>query len=348
MMIVAIITFTKVYNYGNSLQNFALQSILQEKGIHPETLLYSSYSFMVRIKKIKELCGIDSGPIEKRRKRCFDQFDYEYITFSRKNVLKKELKAEKRYDYFIVGSDQVWNANWYKRRMKDIYLLSFTSNEKKIAYSASFGTDCIPVGWREWFKCNLATFKSISVREDTGQQIVYDLIGKSVQRLVDPTLLLSSDKWREIEKPPVKQRNRDYILTYFLGKESEDAQNILKKYENEYEVLILDRYSENIVAGPSEFLWLIDNAKLILTDSFHGCVFSFLFNKPFLVFDRNDDELSMNSRITTFLKLFDLDRKHFENHLAKNIFEHDYNNGYTILKDEIAKAHLFIDNSLEK
>ena len=99
--------------------------------------------------------------------------------------------------------------------------------------------------------------------------------------------------------------------------------------------------------GPSEFLWLFDHADIILTDSFHACVFSFLFNKPFIVYDRNWDGGNMNSRLETLLSKFSLERKYANSGIENDIWEHDYTEGYKELEIERKKSIEFLKKALE-
>lgn len=100
------------------------------------------------------------------------------------------------------------------------------------------------------------------------------------------------------------------------------------------------------MSDPSEFIYLIANAKLVMTDSFHACVFSFLFNKPFLVYSREGSEGNMMSRMDTLLGKFDLKRKYVDSGLSNDIFECDYSNGYKQLVKERAKVEAFLHKSL--
>ena len=99
-------------------------------------------------------------------------------------------------------------------------------------------------------------------------------------------------------------------------------------------------------SDPCEFLWLFDHADLVLTDSFHACIFSFLFNKPFLVYDRNWTDGNMNSRLETLLKKFHLERKYASAGLENDIWEHDYTDGYKQLALERQKATDFLNKAL--
>ena len=101
-------------------------------------------------------------------------------------------------------------------------------------------------------------------------------------------------------------------------------------------------------AGPREFLYLIDHADLVLTDSFHACVFSFIFGKPFRVYPREGKETNMLSRINTLLKTFSLERKFSESGLKNDWLEHDYSAGYEALKTEREKAKQYLKSSISK
>ena len=141
-----------------------------------------------------------------------------------------------------------------------------------------------------------------------------------------------------------------YILTYFLSPKCEEAIKQLEEIQDNRCVYELLNPKDAVAgsAGPSEFIWLFDHADLILTDSFHACVFSFLFNKPFLVYDRNWTECSMNSRLDTLLKKFHLERKYASSGLGNNIWEHNYEEGYKQLEKERLKAITFLKNALEE
>lgn len=227
-------------------------------------------------------------------KKRFNPYNYErikhYWMFNKYlNVDYSLVNGEKvDFDFYSVGSDQVWNPDFYKydTRRKDFYFLTFADDKKKIAFSPSFGISRIPEEWKSWFKCNLKTFHALSVREEAGAQLVFDLIGQKPEVLVDPTLMLDKEEWEKIAKKP---KNIDlevpYVLTYFLGDISEEVRLKCDEFSNTingkcYHLLNPDNSALSNI-GPAEFLMLIKNASLIMTDSFHACVFSFIFNKPF-------------------------------------------------------------------
>ena len=174
------------------------------------------------------------------------------------------------------------------------------------------------------------------------------MTGRDATVLVDPTMLLTKDEWRKVSKKP-RGAKEGYILTYFLSPKCDEAKTKLEEIKEDKEVYELLNPNDKIAgtAGPSEFLWLFEHADLILTDSFHACVFSFLFNKPFIVYDRNWNEGNMNSRLETLLSKFSLERKYANSGLPNDIWEHDYTEGYKQLEIERKKAIDFLKKALE-
>lgn len=333
-------------NYGNKLQNYAVQQVFLKLGLEPETLIWDNSlntSFIRRM--IKRLKLVNSNKRIDEKERNFKEFD-------KKNIHSKYICTtkglDKKYDFFSVGSDQVWNPLWYNEVRKNVYLLTFASDKKKICMAPSFGIDALPDEWKDWFKSQLNCFPSLSVREESGASIIKELIGRDPTVVVDPTLLVSADEWRELEKKPSKMGNAPYIVTYFLSPKCNEAKEVLESVQKGREVyeLLINSDSITKTAGPSEFLYLFDHADLILTDSFHACAFAFLFNKPFVVFNRTDS-VDMTSRLTTLLSKFMLERKNYSFGLENNIWEHDYTEGYKQLEIERQKAFDFLRESLE-
>ncbi len=348
---VCIVTLTKVYNYGNSLQNYALQQVICNLGFHCETMITEfntvKDSFKNGLRFLIKGC-ILGNDLWERRKIKFHRFEKNHIYFSKyKNVYNKNSNINTKYDYFVVGSDQVWNPSWYTEKRKHTFLLTFADENKKISYSASFGVDILPKEWVEWFKSNLLHIPYISVREDSGAKIINDLIGNKAAVLIDPTLLLEKDDWMSIMSfPSNKQCENPYMFTYFLGGISNKTEEYIYNISNAYKLKVIDILDKSnpeiYVSGPEEFLYLIYHAKLVMTDSFHACVFSFLFEKAFLVFPRLDSENDMTGRIRSLLKTFDIENKYIENKIDIDIFDTDYSKGKKKLEQERRKAINFL------
>ena len=249
----------------------------------------------------------------------------------------------------MYGSDQVWNPKF--DRLSDVDLLSFATPEQRISFSASFGISELPENSKEKAKRELEKFKSISVREDRGKEIVEELTErKDVQVLVDPTMLLTSEEWDKVAKKPEQLKTDKYILNYFLGEISEKRKKEIERIakENNCEIInILDKNSPFYQTGPSEFLYLEKNAFLICTDSFHSSVFAILYNRPFVVFDREDSNVKMNSRLDTLLKKFKLENRWYKDKITEEQLKVDYKEPYIILEEERKKAKEFLENAIK-
>lgn len=256
-------------------------------------------------------------------------------------------------DYYVLGSDQVWNPRWYgtNEMKKDMFLLTFADSMKKVCFAPSFGTDSIPAEWNEWFKTYLNDIPLISVREDAGAKIVKELTDKDAEVIIDPTLMLDIHEWKKIEKCPKNiDCSQPYILSYFLGGFSNRAKRDIYVYTEKYGLNLFDIMDKNnvnlYVSGPDEFIYLIEHASLVLTDSFHACVFAFLFNRPFVVYDRAGTEKGMTSRIDTLLSKLDIQRKYERLIAEDNLFECDYEEGHRRLQEERHKTDAFLRKSL--
>lgn len=350
-----ILTIYGMDNFGNRLQNYALQEFIKENFGSVETIeningVNDTNEKTVIIFRIKNYirAHIPKNKIWKKY-ACFYQFD-RLIKKSKYHIDYSHIPAQlkQQYDYFLTGSDQVWNPNF--DRMSDIDFLTFADSKQKIAFSASFGVSELENNQKEYFYKNLKDIPNISVREESGKDIIADLgIVNEVEVLADPTMLISPEKWKSISKKPKNFPNKRYILKYFLGKISEEKINeiILLAQKNDWSIIdILDINDACFCSGPAEFLYLEEHAELILTDSFHSCVFAILFNRPFMVYDRDDSNKDMSSRIDTLLKKFKLNNKYNNELSDHNVFRNEYNK--EILKVEKEKAIRFIANILEQ
>lgn len=349
---IGILTINDNGNYGNRLQNYAVQHVLEEKGFDVNTISNQKNNHSV-IFMFKNLIKLLMPNNKGNRYRNFVKFN-KNIKYSKIHIDEDHIstKLNELYDCFFSGSDQVWNPTF--GRMSDIDFLTFADENKRFSFSASFGVTKIPEEKKEYYKDRLEKFKCISVREDAGKKIVEDLTGrKDVVVLIDPTMLLSSEEWDKLSKMPKqieKLKIKKYILNYFLGDLSDKRYKEIEKIaqENGCEIInLLDKNSPFYSSGPSEFLWLEKNAFLICTDSFHSSVFAIIYNRPFIIFDREGQEQNMNSRLETLISKFHLkDRKYNEKNITHNNLNHDYSDAYKILKKEKDKSNAFLRNVL--
>ena len=351
---IGIVTINDNDNYGNRLQNYAVQNVLHNN-LKCEAITLKNH-FKLNNKKnffinILKMIRIEVKKIVKNNKirlKYFRKFN-KNINFS-KFIINAFCDYSRKFDYIITGSDQVWKPTF--GRMSDVDLLINCPKGKSISFSASFGISKLPETCKSKAAGALKNFKAISVREDAGKKIVEDLTNrKDVEVLVDPTMLLNSEEWDKVSKKPVQLQSSKYILNYFLGDLSEARKQSIEKIakENECEIInILDTKSPFYQTGPSEFLYLEKNAFLICTDSFHSSVFAILYNRPFVVFNREGSSVNMNSRIETLINKFNLkNREYNEKEITQENLNHDYTEAYEILEKEREKSINFLKNALD-
>ena len=327
MQKIGIVTLNGYKNFGNRLQNYALVTFIQKQGVIAENIW--DVKFTKRIKnKIKSIIPI------KRFER-FSNF-YKFNKKINTKYVKKFEEIKEKYDKFIVGSDQTWNPFF---GAKNHLFLEFAEDKKKNSYSASIGTETIPKELEEKYIKYLKKFNMISVREDAGKELVDALTKRDdVQVLIDPTMLLTKDDWDKVAKKPKIKVPEKYILNYFLGNISNERKEEIKRIANKYncEVInLLDKNDPYYTSGPSEFLYLEKNAFLICTDSFHSSVFAILYNRPFVIFNRDEENMdNMNSRIDTLISKFKLENRNYNGKkITEENLKHNYAEAYKILEN---------------
>ena len=330
-------------NFGNKLQNYALQTKLGELGFNVKTIKTEE----VRNKYFRNFKNIIKFFLPQYHK-IVARYNL-FLKFS-KNYLKYTNKKNSA-DYYVIGSDQVWNPNTSK------YFKLFVGYDLlgvKISYAASIGISNISTTKNNFIADGLQNFKSISVREDSGKKIIEELTGRNdIEVLIDPTMLLTTEEWNKVSIKPKnfdKLNGKKYILNYFLGELSEVRKREIEKIakDNDCEIInLLDKNDPFYISGPSEFLYLEKNAFLICTDSFHSSVFALLYDRPFVIFDREDNEQNMSSRLDTLINKFNLKNRRFNGKITKENLEHDYTEAYKILEKERKKSKEFLEKALD-
>ncbi|MBQ6127589.1 polysaccharide pyruvyl transferase family protein [Candidatus Saccharibacteria bacterium] len=312
-MKIGIVTWLWHENYGTALQAYALQRYLRNHN-YDVSLLDVDISDKANVKKTityyfnRAFYKIDM---------VLNKSDYRlktmrFINFIRNNVKKTTkihsdtdyIKACNSFDLLLFGSDQIWNPNWYHK----YYFANFEEvKTRRISYAPSFGVSEMNKGMEAFYADALASFQEITVREGDGAEIVEELIGRRPEVVVDPTFLLNCNEWAKIEARPHRLPEK-YILCYFLSdnwKHWRAARRFSKKYG--LPLVVLPNTGSSCIrtrhfmrdAGPSEFIYLIRNADYVITDSFHGAVFSVIFEKKFAIFERHKQtsRRSQNSRL---------------------------------------------------
>lgn len=373
---IGIITICDYKNYGNRLQNYASQEIFKEMGYNVETIVNKppekdiydkkvDLPLRIRIKntpvklllkKVKR--KIKAKLNEKKYSELRASKEKAFIEFTRHNIKEssfmltpQKIFNEKltQYEYFVVGSDQIWNPVY--RNGFEVDFLTFAPVHKRIAYAPSFGIATIPEQFIERYTNWLEGIKYLSVREEAGAKIIKDLVGKEAVVLIDPTLMLTKEKWLSISKAHQHKPKEEYLVTYFLGDISKETKRTIKEIKKRYKLKVVNLANldskDTYAADPGEFIDYINSSKIFLTDSFHGVVFSIIFKKAFIVFDRQGDEPVMSSRIDTLFSKFELHERSWENVKKHcNLFDVDYSNIDKKLQIERTKALEYLKEAL--
>lgn len=320
------ITCHEVYNYGASLQEYALLKYLQEQGHQAETIHYKppflsnhfklwtvSSPFFAKnifLKGIYIILKLPKRLINRKRKRSFDRFSEKYIPatktlYTNNDQLKKNLPLAEAY---ICGSDQIWNS-FFENGKDPAFYLDFVPEDKlKVSYAASFAIDKLDESIAPFVKRMVSNIDHVSVRESSGKMILQELGIQNVTQVLDPVFLLDSHSWIPIMDLKTSRSlvgDGNYMVVYDF-----DCDPLIKSLA----VRLQAKYDWNIVAfnelidyadknlylhGPEVFLAVLKNAKCILANSFHAVAYSIIFKKELAVFNRN---YKINTRMRDLLE----------------------------------------------
>ncbi len=293
-----ILTFQNANNYGAVLQAFALQTTLKDLGHEVSIINYDS--------PYMELKSCQSND--------FNEFIKRYLELTDEYSCSEEIKADD-YDLLITGSDQVWNPLITKE--DEAYFLDFKKEHTKgVSYAASIGIYGAELDkYRDFFVRNIGRFESISIREKIQKDFVTDISGKEVNINIDPSLLLSADRYMDKFNITIKKSNYIFMYSNNIDAKILDFVNLLSVYTG-LPVVSVSRYEEMMFTdgskaydqvSPVEWMQAIAAAAVVITDSFHGLMFSLIFEKPFYMYTKKRYNIS---RITDILDACGLsDRK---------------------------------------
>lgn len=362
-MKIGIITIHNVSNYGAVLQAYALKELIKTKyDVNiidydnrnvSKSLDYVRFGASVHscLGTVKDICRIipRMRVIPKFKKFISEELD----------IVPYNVKQVGKFDILISGSDQIWNPACVSEDKKFIpeYFLSFaTTNQKKVAYASSCGAYEYTPEEEAVLGAYLNVYDALSTRENKASKYLSSVIKKEVKHVLDPTLLLKKDEWLD-RLGDNKFREGDYILLYVIKKTTLLKQVINKlKKELNIKVILCEQglYFDSIVdehirdAGPRDFISLFNNAKFVVTDSFHGTTFSLIFNKPFFSVSPGAnvnrissllDVVGLSSRI-----IYDENTLNYVNSSLQNL---DFTEANERLGAEIKKSKNYLFSSLE-
>ena len=331
------------YNFGGLLQAYALPTALRKYlGVSAEQIDYVFEPEEIEIKETSSVFGVIykiGGTVFNilernnfnKRKKSFEQFIKEIPHSNKIYEYGNIIDSLNEYNAFICGGDQIWNdckkMPWFSMNDSSVFTLQFVPKQiKKIAYAPSMAVLDLTDEFKQQFSVGVNRLDRVSVREKRSLAILKELANKPVTVAVDPVLLLKESDW--FQEIKYLKKNKKYILCYLLS-DSISQRKAATKLAKELncKIITFPHILANMVrkcdlffgdihdytSGPREFVSLIKNAEMVITDSFHACVFSMIFKTPFAVFERviTGKKGNMNSRIYDFLEEY-----HLENQLV--------------------------------
>lgn len=367
---VGIITFHSSHNCGSMMQAYALQKVVEKLNFKNEIIDFQNegqrdmYAVVHKKRTIKNfikntLLFFSRDKIRKQWNE-YENFKYNTFKLSKKKYSNfNELKStNNEYDCFISGADQIWNITI--KDSDDCYFLNFVeAGKKKIAYAPSFGAKNIldvsnnPEKYAQF----LNSYDSLSIRENNGKKWIKNLTGKDVPVVLDPTLLLDSSEYEHlIEK---NEYNGKYIFYYsptYSRKIDKFVKKISKKYRlpvivwNAREYYMKKEYLNGFILpkkiNPGVYLYLIKNAELVITTSFHGTIFSTIYRKKFFVI-KNGNMYTTDDRVLTLVNQLGIEDQLIEPNFDDN-FEYLNDINYCKYEENLKKLRNSSINFLEK
>ena len=368
-MKVSLITLHFVKNYGSVLQTYATQEVLKSLGLETEVVDYWQPRYLdknilngnllfapqwnknVLTRTAYKCLKYPSHP---RMCRIFNDFLEKYINLTpiRYSTLRQLQENPPQADFYMTGSDQVWNTTGNDCINRMYYLDYAPEGKKRIAYAASFGRSHLEEWEKKETKELLQKYDYIAMRESSGVEIIRQL-GMSAVNLIDPTLMLNSNQWSHLIG---KERfsYQDYIFVYML-KGTKQADEYISRVAKKYGLKVIRLgygYHEILKKGktivlPSvfEFLSLIKNAKCVITNSFHATAFSINFNTPFISIMRE----RANSRINDILHLLGIENRKLSDYQNLDLISLpiDFNKVNQRLNEQRAIALDFLKDALK-
>ncbi len=373
-------------NYGNRLQNYAVQELLSEYGdvftvrqekkkpaiaerrsLQSYTPAHVKKAVDSRLLNVYHLGSKNVGTCRRalyflkhrnemresmsKRDRAFRAFDEKYISYESELLHlcgDDDTEWVRSYDAWVCGSDQIWNPK-YPTATRNAFL-QFAQEARRISLSASIGlsdtSDMLPE-YPEWIR----GIRYLSVREERAAEIVTELTGRNAEVFLDPTMLIPLSKWEEIADKANAKLPDQFSVGYFLGvREKQYLDFIAKQTQGMAYVDLLNGAEPNYMCyGPDDVVAAIRKAKTVFVDSFHGAVFSILFHKQFVVFERSEEGKTMNSRLRTLLKRFDMENRIYSGDNVEELMKPiDYSKVDEIIASERERTHAFLETAMNE
>ena len=374
---IAILTLPLHTNFGGNIQAYALSQVLQEIGCDVKVLnlqrLYHSRfdNYLHYLKQILKKVVFQKQPIFRLPVSQHLIIRKNHTDFIEKNIPKTapilnikyldKFFENNHFDAICVGSDQIWRAS-YSPRIES-YFLDFVENNnnmKKISYAASFGVDYWEFNSKttQRLKQLAHKFDYISVREKSAVKLCNENLGVDAEHVLDPTMLLNINKYLDLCMD-IPNNHVGKIFTYILDENDSKRifiENFSKNLNKESFSIKVSNFPKNVtklddpkkytVSKIEEWISAFRDADFVITDSFHGMVFSILFNKQFLAIANNErgttrfssllNYFNLNERLLTIDKLADYE-KFVENRINYEKVNEKLKNDRLIIKRKLSK-----------
>lgn len=352
-MKVGIVTFFHDMNVGTCLQAYALQKTIEKYGYEVDIIDYrhgeitgvneTKWKHILNILKTygnkKIFYYFKFKKLDENNRQAFLDFQEKNYHLSEEKFSKfEELKeANILYDKFVCGSDMIWAPNFsidYR-----VFFLRFANIRKRIAYAPSFGAAGLPENLQKQFETYIKEFSALSCREQSGVDLIKECYGKDAEFVLDPTQLIGKDEWIELFALNTK-KNEKYILCYLFNSEYkawyvESANSIAKRLGVSVRFFPLNRNEQlhefqfhQKKYGPVEFMELVNNAEFVMTNSYHGFMFSLIFEKPFIIMSREKKLFwtQYEERFTSMLKLIGEEKRmiKYQQKVGEELFDINY------------------------
>ena len=333
-MKIGVITLPLHNNFGGILQAYALQFVLNNLGHDAMLIDKSKYvslgpwykkfpiytkralqKYLMR-KDIVVRADVEHNWVPKIIAKHTDKFIDKYI----KRIFTKDFSNVKKEDFdaLIVGSDQIWRPKYFFSAIENAYLVFAKEwNIKRIAYAASFGTEEWEYTEEQTRNCStlLKKFNAVSVRESSAVKLCNEKFKVEALHILDPTMLLEKDEYINLFKETETAKSDSNLFCYILdsGTEKDDIINTIATEKRVKPFYVNSKYEdlavpleERIQQPVEKWLRAFYDAKFVITDSFHACVFSIIFNKPFIIYGNKERGMA---RFESLLKIFELEER---------------------------------------
>ena len=366
---IAILTMTFNNNYGGYLQAYALMEVIKSLGCNPELVnvkLPKKNYFRLLFVILKRL--IIKILIDKNRysgflpdwyyiwkepslEREITKFPIKYIQPRSLSIYKnKDFKKLNKYDAYVVGSDQVWRPKMYRFISRAFFDFVDDNNAKKISYAASFGVD----HWEftdkdtQKYRAQIQKFNAVSVRESSGIDLCKNYLNIDSTLVLDPTMLLNSSDYRKIIKDEGADKEIGLLAVYVLDM-TDDKKKLIEFVSDRLGVKPCFMGREDVSDQyPSVPSWLnaFDKAEYIITDSFHGCVFSIIFRKKFLAYVNKERGAARFESLLSQFQLNDYLVSSFDEDKCSVIFEGKFHYDENLISKRISESYSFLEKSI--